>query len=499
MNNHPAENEAVGAVAIQAGTGAPATSQLITLDPAKYVAEVFKPFNDKLETLKVEADAITPDASTTAGMDVCIKYRAAFRDDVRIAGEKARADRKAPILQIGKLLDTKYRDLLEAVAPYEAKFHNAIEAEKKRKEDLKAAEAARAEQTRLRVVAIRELPLQAVGQSAEVIAKMVAALEADEPDDTFGTLLDAAKTARTEVLAKLAALQVTASESEAEAARITAERAELAQLREAAAERQRLAQAEAERVAAAQKAEADRLAALAAEQEAAALREREAAAARLKAEADAQAEKNRLAQAEIDRQLAEIAATKAAAEAAQRRADAERQASETKAAAERQAAADQAERNRVAAETKAQMEQQAAQVSAQRAAQATADRATQVAQPSIRSAIAAAHQGIAQDQAAALADQGQLADLANAQNGAAVADDLFSIGSAASATTPPALRLGQIGERLGISLTAEFLTSLGFAPAATDRAAKLYHDADFPRMCAALTRHIAAVQAKFSV
>ena len=106
MNNHPAENEAVGAVAIQAGAGAPATSQLITLDPAKYVAEVFKPFNDKLAVLKLEADTITPDASTTAGMDVCIKYRAAFRDDVRIAGEKARADRKAPILQIGKLLDT---------------------------------------------------------------------------------------------------------------------------------------------------------------------------------------------------------------------------------------------------------------------------------------------------------------------------------------------------------------------------------------------------------
>jgi len=484
MNNHPAENEAVGAVAIQADTGAPATSQLITLDPAKYVAEVFKPFNDKLEALKVEADAITPDASTTAGMDVCIKYRAAFRDDVRIAGEKARADRKAPILQIGKLLDTKYRDLLEAVAPYEAKFHNAIEAEKKRKEELKAAEAARAEQIRLRVVAIRELPLQAVGQSAEVIVKMLAALEADEPDDTFGAMLDAAKTARTEVLAKLAALHVTATQTEAEAARIAAERAELAQLREAAAERQRQAQAEAERVAAAQKAEADRLAALAAEQEAAALREREAAAARLKAEADAQAEANRVAQAEIDRQRTELDAARAAADA------------------ERQAAADQAERDRVAAATKAQMEQQAAAVAAQRTARAEADRVAQQEHHTRGSALAAAHQSLAQEKAAALADQGQLTDLANAQTGTAVADDLFSTGSAASAsdaTTAPALRLGQIGERLGISLTADFLSSLGFAPVATDRAAKLYHEADFPRMCAALSRHIATVQAKYSV
>lgn len=56
--------------------------------------------------------------------------------------------------------------------------------------------------------------------------------------------------------------------------------------------------------------------------------------------------------------------------------------------------------------------------------------------------------------------------------------------------TPPSLRLGQIGERLGFTLTADFLTSLGFAPAATDKAAKLYHEGDFPAICAALIDHI---------
>ncbi|SDF79702.1 MULTISPECIES: hypothetical protein [unclassified Duganella] len=359
MNNHPAENEAVGAVAIQAGAGVPAASQLITLDPAKYVAEVFKPFNDKLAALKLEADAITPDASTTAGMDVCIKYRAAFRDDVRIAGEKARADRKAPILQIGKLLDTRYRDLVEAVAPYEAKFHNAIEAEKKRKEELKAAEAARQEELRQRLVAIRELPLQAIGKTSAEIGAMLTALDADEPGDDFGTLLDAAKLAHADAIAKLTVAQTAAAAGEAEAKRIAAERAELQQLREAAAERKRLADAEADRIAAEQKAEADRLAALAAEQEAAALREREEAAAKLKAEADAQAEKNRLAQAEIDRQLAELAAAKAAA-------DAERAAEETRKAAEEKAASEKAERDRVNAATKAQLDQKAAAVGATR-------------------------------------------------------------------------------------------------------------------------------------
>lgn len=60
----------------------------------------------------------------------------------------------------------------------------------------------------------------------------------------------------------------------------------------------------------------------------------------------------------------------------------------------------------------------------------------------------------------------------------------------------PTLKLGQIAERLGFTLQAEFLRGLGFEPAATDRASKLYHEADFPLICAALVRHIERVQAK---
>lgn len=57
----------------------------------------------------------------------------------------------------------------------------------------------------------------------------------------------------------------------------------------------------------------------------------------------------------------------------------------------------------------------------------------------------------------------------------------------------PTLRLGQINERLApIALTAEGLATLGFKHAATDKAAKLYHEGDFELICAALTRHIEA-------
>ncbi|GDY37268.1 hypothetical protein [Acidovorax sp. NB1] len=55
---------------------------------------------------------------------------------------------------------------------------------------------------------------------------------------------------------------------------------------------------------------------------------------------------------------------------------------------------------------------------------------------------------------------------------------------------PPTLKLGMIAERLGFSLTADFLKTLGFEPAATERAGKLFHEASWPLIKAALIRHI---------
>lgn len=60
----------------------------------------------------------------------------------------------------------------------------------------------------------------------------------------------------------------------------------------------------------------------------------------------------------------------------------------------------------------------------------------------------------------------------------------------AKAHTPPSLKLGTISERLGFTLTAAFLSELGFEPAATDKNSKLFHESDFPRICAALVKHI---------
>lgn len=59
-------------------------------------------------------------------------------------------------------------------------------------------------------------------------------------------------------------------------------------------------------------------------------------------------------------------------------------------------------------------------------------------------------------------------------------------------TTPPTMALGEISAKLGFNVTSVFLASLGF-DATTVKAAKLFHEADFPAICRALIEHIESV------
>jgi predicted phage-related endonuclease len=67
---------------------------------------------------------------------------------------------------------------------------------------------------------------------------------------------------------------------------------------------------------------------------------------------------------------------------------------------------------------------------------------------------------------------------------------------AVAPATPPSLKLGQIGERLGFALTGDFMKALGFEPAARDKSALLFNESDFAFICEALVSHIQRVQAK---
>jgi predicted phage-related endonuclease len=65
--------------------------------------------------------------------------------------------------------------------------------------------------------------------------------------------------------------------------------------------------------------------------------------------------------------------------------------------------------------------------------------------------------------------------------------------SAPRHTATPSLRVGQIGDRLGFTVTVDFLRTLGFQPHG-EGAARLYYEEDFPAMCDALTTHISRVR-----
>ena len=64
----------------------------------------------------------------------------------------------------------------------------------------------------------------------------------------------------------------------------------------------------------------------------------------------------------------------------------------------------------------------------------------------------------------------------------------------AAPATPPSLKLGQISERLGFTVTADFLARMGFPIVATDKSAKLYHEAQFSPMVDSIIAHLRTVQ-----
>lgn len=309
---------------------APATPALLAINPQEYVTQVFAPFRAKLTALKAEADAIhfdgptALDITTTAGMAVAVKMRAAFRDDVRLSVEKTKVARKAPILQIGRLLDSTYNEIVAEVTPYEGKFDAAIKAEEKRKADIKAAkeraEAERIGTIKAAIEAIRALPDRAAGKSAEelrallerVAARVITKEEFAEFDGEAQIALDAS--GQQLVAMYGAAQQAEQAAAAAEAARlaeierIAAERAELAKLRAEADERERVAKAEHALIVAAQEARAQQL--LDAEIEL--HKQREITAAAAQAEADKVAAANAAAAKVIADAAADLVAKQAA-------------------------------------------------------------------------------------------------------------------------------------------------------------------------------------------
>lgn len=237
------------------------------------------------------------DVSTGKGMVEAVAHRAAWRDP-RLAVERLRKQAKAPVIALGKDIDARAAWLTEQLLLGERPIDEQIKAEEARKEAIRLKKI-NDEFARTQAIqdAIAEIHMDAMTLAGKPSATIAAGIEAMrsmvlEPM-VFQDQMAQAQAAKAAALAKLDLAHKAALHTEAEAAKLAADRAELEQLRKAAAE------------AAAAKAIADEAQRAAQRAEAARLAEERAAIDKAQRES---ADRIAAQQAEIDRQRAELEA-----------------------------------------------------------------------------------------------------------------------------------------------------------------------------------------------
>lgn len=256
---------------------------IITIEPKAYVEAVYESFQDTLTKAVTTYGKATYNISTKSGMETAKEARAAFRE-IRIGGNKEREARKAPLIEIGKLLDSRYKEIAAQVAPYEERFDADIKAEEKKIEDEKAAkikaEAERANAIQVLIDDIRNAPLAAIPLSVIETNEIISELTGIVPNyDVYGERFVEAELLLTTTIASLTEM-----------------------LKGKEAQEIILKQQEEKRI------EDERLAAIAEQ-------ERIAIDARIRAEQEAEVQRIKEAQEDIERQRAELAAQQAAIDA----------------------------------------------------------------------------------------------------------------------------------------------------------------------------------------
>ncbi len=156
-----------------------ATTALVTINPDTYVSAVYEPFAKSLATAIKAAKKVTYVITTKEGMAIAKEQRAIFRD-IRIEGEKKRKEAKDPIIAIGRLLDSKYKEIESVVTPYEDKFDADIKAQETRLELEKAEKIRKEEEAKAavqnRIDAIKNKPIELLNSSADDIDNAIAEL-----------------------------------------------------------------------------------------------------------------------------------------------------------------------------------------------------------------------------------------------------------------------------------------------------------------------------------
>lgn len=183
------------------------------------------------------------DVATTKGMNEAIAHRAAWRDP-RLTVEKVRKMAKAPVLALGKDIDTRAAWLTDQLLTGEVPIDEQIKAEERRKEKIKQdkinAEFARVAEIQDAIAELHMDAMAVVGKASSVIGGALEAMKARTLDPlVFQEQIAQATAARQAAIDKLELAYAAALHTEEQARKAAAERAELEQLRAAAAEQRR--------------------------------------------------------------------------------------------------------------------------------------------------------------------------------------------------------------------------------------------------------------------
>ena len=184
---------------------------------------------------------------TPAGLKAAETAWRAYRNP-RLEVERARKAAKAPVLALGKAIDTFAGSLEDRLREGETHYKAQIDREEERREAI-AAEKARIEReaqerhaARLATIAGYLLRCQEVGMTAERIARGIQMLTDSDVSDTDAARAEALAGAKARALEQMQVLHAQAVAREAEAARQEAIRLENERVAaELAAERQRIA------------------------------------------------------------------------------------------------------------------------------------------------------------------------------------------------------------------------------------------------------------------
>lgn len=314
---------------------------LVRADIAKVETALteFDKISAGLAELRTKHEGVVFEVKTPAGMKLATTARAEIRAP-RYATETIRKAAKAPVLALGRNIDERAAWITAELLKIETPIQEQIAAEEERKETERArvenAEKERIARIQAGIEELKQIPLEAQGQSAAQLAETMDRLEQVQVGAWAFEFADVAEAMKVRSMNMLRIMHTATAEREAESARLKAERDELEQRRaeqdaREKAEAARVAEenrkretderARLDRIAAEERASKDRIA----EQERQARAARDAEEDRLRAVRQEEEEKLRKEREHLEKErLAKEARDRAASEKAEAKAKAKR-------------------------------------------------------------------------------------------------------------------------------------------------------------------------------